>query len=358
MNDELLRERNIELEHALATERMCRQEAEAMLGALHCIADAEDRRAADGALGAGLGLLLQCRHTVMLRAEVEGGGADEEPAALRASATSHPLLTRLRWSAGSLRRRVLAGKIVAIYDVCKTPELAAVCMQANEDLVASNAADSFEELRSALLVPLSTRDAPAILLAAHEQPAFFGNRHVTLARSFARTAVRVLESLDARELARERARTEERVAALQRSNQALREQLETIGQQRREIQRLRAPVLQVGERTLVVPVIGELDGDALLEITESLLQAITRHRARTIILDLTGFESTSDEAAGRIESLARTTAMLGARCHLCGIRPGTAVALSRNRGSAVEVRAFANLAQALTSTKRELPSGG
>ena len=203
------------------------------------------------------------------------------------------------------------------------------------------------QLRSLLCVPLSTPDRAAILVAAHATPSFFTTRHVALARSFASMAARMLDTLDTRAHAQERHVSEARARALTRTNEQLREQLLTIKTQQHEIQRLRAPILLVAPRTLVVPLVGELDPAALLQVTESLLQALTTHRARTIILDLSAFDSTQVGVAERLTALARTTGSLGARCLLCGLRPALAVSLAAEGSMALQT--YASLASALAS---------
>jgi anti-anti-sigma regulatory factor len=326
MSDEFLHEHIGELEQALAAERALREEAEATIAGLRCIATAEGLDATDQALCSSLRPLLQYQYAAMLR------GEGDPPELLRARVAELPVLADLRWREGPLRRRILAGQTVALYDVRKTPELAARLDAA--------------ELRSLLCVPLSIVGRPAVLIGTHERPAFFTTHHVALARRFAQTATRVLESLDAREHAQQAQLAEERATALARTNEALREQLDTIAAQRQQIEQLRAPVLLVAERTLVVPLIGEFDQDAFVDVIESLLRAVTAHRARTIIIDLTSFESPDLGAVARIESLARTTAMLGARCQLSGLRPTTAQALS---SVSLGLRAHATLADALAT---------
>lgn len=324
MSDEALRERVRSLEQALVAEREYREEAEATIAGLRSIATAENLDASDEAVCAELRPLFQYQHAAMLR------GTEDPPETLRATAADHPSLRDMRWPDGPLRRRVLGGQSVALYDARKSAEFAA-CVDA-------------PEIRSLLCVPLSIPGRPAVLLGAHERPAFFSSRHLALARRFAQTATRVLESLEAREQDQRRRLAEERAAALARTNEALREQLITIQAQHQQIRRLRAPVLRVGPEVIVVPLIGELDHHALMEVTESVLHAISTHRARRVIVDLTGFESTDPAIAARVESLARTSAMLGASCQLSGLQPAVAQALCDTE---VELRAFANLADAL-----------
>ncbi len=330
--DEILRESISRLEQTLEVERSRRAEAEATLAGLRCITDASDLAATDEALATGLQPLLHYQTAaVFLPSAVD-------PEVFAASA-KHPALVGLRWRGGPLLTRVLAGQPVAIFDIRQAPELAGL--------------GESSDIRSALCVPLSTSSRAAVLLCVHDQPAFFSPRHVALARGFSQTAIRMLANLGAREHAHHLQLAEAQATSLTRTNAALREQveliqaqIETIQAQRARIQRLAAPVLQVARQTLVVPLIGELDHDALVHITETLLFAVTQRRARRVILDLTGFESVASGSgvADRIRSLTRATELLGARCAITGLRPALAQALA---DTPLEVRAFATLADAL-----------
>lgn len=327
MNDELLQERIARLEQALAAERARARETEATLAGLRCIVDADDREAAERGIVAGLRGLVHFEHVALL------GGEGRRPERLVPRIVDHPRLAALRWPEGPLRERVLAGQTIALYDVHQNAELAAALGDA--------------QLRALLCVPLSTPDRAAVLVAAHATPSFFTTRHVALARSFASMAARMLDTLDTRAHAQERHVSEARARALARTNEQLREQLLTIKAQQHEIQRLRAPILLVAPRTLVVPLVGELDPAALLQVTESLLQALTTHRARTIILDLSAFDSTQVGVAERLSAIARTTGSLGARCLLCGLRPALAVSLAAE--GSMDLQTYASLANALAS---------
>lgn len=62
----------------------------------------------------------------------------------------------------------------------------------------------------------------------------------------------------------------------------------TIRQQHEAIQELSTPVLELREHLLLMPVIGLIDSYRAQQITEHLLQAIRDHRARVVVLDITG----------------------------------------------------------------------
>ena len=64
-----------------------------------------------------------------------------------------------------------------------------------------------------------------------------------------------------------------------------------IRQQQDAIQELSTPVLPVRERLLILPIIGVLDADRVRQLTAQLLTAIRTHRARVVVMDVTGAQT-------------------------------------------------------------------
>ncbi|HYF64694.1 MAG TPA: cache domain-containing protein [Herpetosiphonaceae bacterium] len=106
----------------------------------------------------------------------------------------------------------------------------------------------------------------------------------------------------------------ELLGSLQTSLQA-REQLESI------IRGLSIPVVPVLEGILAMPLIGELDQDRAAAMTGTILTAISSHRARVVIIDITGVPMIDTYIAQALIQTARAITMLGAHCVLVGIRP-------------------------------------
>ena len=61
-----------------------------------------------------------------------------------------------------------------------------------------------------------------------------------------------------------------------------------IRQQQDALRRLSTPVLPVRERLLILPIIGVLDSERARQLTEQLLSGIRTHRAKVIVIDITG----------------------------------------------------------------------
>jgi rsbT co-antagonist protein RsbR len=147
-------------------------------------------------------------------------------------------------------------------------------------------------------------------------------------------------------------------ADIERQNQLLSER---DAEHRLLIERLRValdelstPVLQVADGVLVVPIIGVLDRERSDQVSEKLLEAVVRLRARVVILDVTGVEFMDTSNADRFARLAQGVELLGARCLLSGVQPSVAqslVALGVSLGSLTPQR---NLAAALLASQRGL----
>lgn len=331
-SEELLREAITRLEQTAAAERSRREEAEAMLAGIRCVAEAPSLAATDEALLSGLQPLLRYEKGAVL---ARGGDA------YAAAVATDDALAGLRWPEGPLLARVLAGQAVAVYDVQRSEELAALA--------------ALPDVRSALCLPISTGERTSVLLGVHSEPAFFSPRHVSLARGFARTVGQLLESLAAKERVHELRLAAERAAALERSNDQLRRQLDTIQDQQARIQRLSAPILQISPQVLAVPIVGDLGHDSLAHLTESLLHALAERRARFAILDLTGQGSLDAAAADRLRTLIRAAQLVGARCLVTGVRPQVAATLAESGGS-LGAPAYNTLADGLNAAQAALAS--
>ncbi|AKT37492.1 STAS domain-containing protein [Chondromyces crocatus] len=127
---------------------------------------------------------------------------------------------------------------------------------------------------------------------------------------------------------------------------ARRERDEMIQQQRMEILALSAPILDVGQNSLVMPVIGELDSARSAQITETLLSSIVERRAQNVILDFTGASGIS---VPHLLALVRALTLLGARPILSGVRAPLARELVEEEATLEGVQILRNLHQAMAA---------
>lgn len=138
----------------------------------------------------------------------------------------------------------------------------------------------------------------------------------------------------------------------------LEEKLSIIEQQRSAIQALSAPIIQVWDDVLALPVVGLLDKLRAEEIMGRILEAVVRSRARYAILDLTGVDSVDEVTADQVVRILKSIQLLGAQGLVTGIRPGVAQTLT-SLGSGFEgIRTLRNLREALKLCMQEREASG
>lgn len=116
----------------------------------------------------------------------------------------------------------------------------------------------------------------------------------------------------------DRKRAEEERAALQ---------LRVIEAQQATLRELSTPLLPIAEDVLVMPLIGVVDTQRAQQFTEVLLQGVAAHRARAVILDITGVGVVDTGVANAIVRASQAVKLLGAQVVLTGIRPEVASTL-------------------------------
>jgi ribose transport system substrate-binding protein len=99
---------------------------------------------------------------------------------------------------------------------------------------------------------------------------------------------------------------------------------EIIATQRGLIQELSTPILPVSESVLVMPLIGAIDSRRATQITESLLEAISRHQTQVLIIDITGVAVVDTNVVQHLLQAARAARLLGTTPLLVGISPEVA----------------------------------
>ncbi|HEX6983543.1 MAG TPA: STAS domain-containing protein [Balneolaceae bacterium] len=93
-----------------------------------------------------------------------------------------------------------------------------------------------------------------------------------------------------------------------------------IRKQQESIRELSTPVLQVRERLLILPIIGSMDAQRAKQLTEQLLQAIRRNRAKVVVIDITGVAAMDGKVANHL--LVKTvdaSSLLGANVIVTGL---------------------------------------
>ncbi len=108
----------------------------------------------------------------------------------------------------------------------------------------------------------------------------------------------------------ERERAQEESARLQQ---------EVIVAQQRAIQELSTPIIPVMDNIIVMPLIGSVDTFRAGYITRALLAGIREHRAKVVILDITGVPIVDTAVASHLNKTVHAARLKGARTIVTGI---------------------------------------
>jgi rsbT co-antagonist protein RsbR len=144
-----------------------------------------------------------------------------------------------------------------------------------------------------------------------------------LGMAFNQMTTRLQQTLEGLEL-----RVAERTAELEQSNAEAQRALGELRESIREremlsatVRELASPVMPVQEGILVMPLIGAIDSERAALLMDSLLRAIERHRARIVIMDVTGVPLVDSQVAQTLMQAADAARLLGTKTILVGVRP-------------------------------------
>jgi DNA-binding LacI/PurR family transcriptional regulator/anti-anti-sigma regulatory factor len=104
----------------------------------------------------------------------------------------------------------------------------------------------------------------------------------------------------------------------------LRLQQEIIEAQRHALQELSTPIIPVLEGIIVVPLIGSIDTMRARDFTRALLAGIRQHRARVVIVDITGVPMVDSGVADHLNKTIQAARLKGARTIITGISDAVA----------------------------------
>src|ERR687889_157787 len=94
-----------------------------------------------------------------------------------------------------------------------------------------------------------------------------------------------------------------------------------IRQQQDSLIELSTPVLQVRERLLILPIIGVLDEARAAQLTEQLLSGIRSHRAKMVVIDITGVADVDEKVANHLVRTVDASRLMGASVIITGLSP-------------------------------------
>jgi rsbT co-antagonist protein RsbR len=100
-----------------------------------------------------------------------------------------------------------------------------------------------------------------------------------------------------------------------------------IRKQQDSIRELSTPVLPVRERLLIMPIIGVLDSERAGQLTEQLLTGIRTHRAKVVVIDVTGAPEVDESVANHLVRTVDASRLMGASVIITGLSPEIAQTL-------------------------------
>ena len=100
-----------------------------------------------------------------------------------------------------------------------------------------------------------------------------------------------------------------------------------IAQQQHAIHELSTPVLKLRDRLLLVPLVGILDTQRARQMTEQLLRAVREHRAKVVVVDITGVPAVDSKVANHLFQTAAAARLMGAQAVITGLSADVAQAL-------------------------------
>ncbi|HEY5878614.1 MAG TPA: STAS domain-containing protein [Nakamurella sp.] len=78
-------------------------------------------------------------------------------------------------------------------------------------------------------------------------------------------------------------------------------------------------MLQVRERLLILPIIGILDTQRAQQLTEQLLRGIRTHRAKVVVVDITGVPEIDEVVANHLVQTVDASRLMGASVIVTGL---------------------------------------
>lgn len=122
-----------------------------------------------------------------------------------------------------------------------------------------------------------------------------------------------------------------RAQEIQKANEQLRlantellEHQNIIQRQQKSIQALSTPILQLQDRLLMLPLIGEIDTKRAHQITDQLLHAIQKKRAKAVVIDITGVPAVDINTANYLIQTLAATRLMGAHLIISGLSSNVA----------------------------------
>jgi len=132
----------------------------------------------------------------------------------------------------------------------------------------------------------------------------------------------------------------------------------SLRRQKEEIQMLSAPIMQVWDKVLALPIIGTVDRERSRQIMDKLLGEIVRTQSVFAILDLTGVAHVDTDTLKHLLDIVRAANLLGSATLLSGIAPSIARTMVALGVETAGVTTFGTLEDALAHALRSAGMAG
>ncbi|MQR95834.1 STAS domain-containing protein [Fictibacillus phosphorivorans] len=113
------------------------------------------------------------------------------------------------------------------------------------------------------------------------------------------------------------------------------------------IREISSPIIPVTDHIVVIPLIGKYNELRSNDMLEHTLTALPQHRAKFVILDLTGIKSIDTEMVGMLNKLVSSARLFGMETLLVGISPELSIEITKHQYSLGESTYFRNLKHAI-----------
>jgi len=120
---------------------------------------------------------------------------------------------------------------------------------------------------------------------------------------------------------------ENRRLLVEKQEERVRLQQEVIEAQTQALQELSTPIIPIMDRIIVMPLIGSIDTLRAKDIMRALLAGIREHRARVVILDITGVPIVDSGVANHLNKTIQAARLKGAQTIVTGIADAVAEAI-------------------------------
>ncbi len=127
-----------------------------------------------------------------------------------------------------------------------------------------------------------------------------------------------------------------------------------IRKQQDALRELSTPVLQVRERLLILPIIGLLDNQRAEQLTEQLLHGIRNHRAKVVVIDITGVADIDTSVANHLVKTVDASRLMGASVIITGLSADIAQTLVRIGVDLNKMNTIGDLQGGIEAAERQL----